>query len=289
MSEILKDVAFENGFGCMGVTSADHYKVEKELELPAPKGERKWLIAPWATRHGFENELTVSALPDGGISFSNVAKNITVYPGEGKISLFADAGAEYERPRRPEEPWIHLLLEQVLTGEQRVPFSEMASLVMELEFCVSECTPLMREEEYNPSWHAAQASWFITVENSRSTEVTPEGRPDYMWFGLSIFDNRGGGMENAHQMDYGTMKLIYSVGKDQTIGEQVAVGKTYRICYDVLPEIRKAFDLAQSEGSLPGAAFDDMVIGSMNLGWELPGTFRAKFDIGRISIRYAKK
>ena len=288
MKQILNDVKFENGFGCMGYSSADHYKVEKELSLPDPKGERSWLIAPWATRHGFEKEMSVKQLPNGGVSFQNVAKDVTVYPGQGKLSLMADAGNEYEHPRTASEPWIHLLLEQVLTGAQRVPFSKMSALVMELEFCVAECEKLMSDEEYNPNLHAAQVSWFITVENSKSTEVTPEGRPDYMWFGLPFFDNRGGGMEDAYQMDYGTRKLIYSVGKNSTLKEQVEVGKKYRVSFNVLPEIKKAFDLAQREGSLVGAKFEDMVIGSMNLGWELPGTFRAKFDIDKIGIFYSE-
>lgn len=289
MKQILDDVKFENGFGCMGVTSADHYKVEKELEIPGAKGERRWLIAPWATRHGFENEMSVHQAADGAISFFNVAKDVTVYPGKGKITLMADAGEEYERPRKADEPWIHLLLEQVLPSERKVPFSQMESCVMELEFSVSECKNLMSAEEYNPNIHAAQASWFITVENSKSTEVTPEGRPDYMWFGLPLYDNRGGGMDDAYQMDYGTMKLIYSVGKNSTLKRQVEIGKKYRIAFDVLPEIRKAFELAQQEGSLVGAKFEDMVIGSMNLGWELPGAFRAKFEIDKIGIVYSEK
>ena len=134
--------------------------------------------------------------------------------------------------------------------------------------------------------HAAQIAWFITVENPESDEITPEGRPDYMWFGLSIFDNRSDGMEDGHAPDFGTKKLIYSIGKEKTLGEPVELGKTYTIKYDILPEVKKAFEMAQGYGFLQGAEFDKMEIGSMNLGWELPGIFDVSFEIDKISIAY---
>ncbi len=287
MKEILKDAKFEKGFGAMGITSANGYEVKKVLDISG-KGEYDWLIAQWATRHSFADEMTKTE-ENGEVLFENSAKTVAVTPGKGKIRLRADAGKEYTAPRKNGEDWIHLLIEQVFYDEQRVPFSEMDELIMELKFRIAECENEMTEEEYNPSLHAAQVAWFITVENPDSNEVTPEGRPDYMWFGLSIFDNRSDGMEDNYALDFGTRKLIYSIGKEKTIGEKVEVGKTYTLRYDVLPEIRKAFNIAKENGFLDGAEFGRMQIGSMNLGWELPGTFAAELDIDSISIAYAPK
>ena len=287
MVEILNDVKFEKGFGAMGLTSADGYNVEKVLDISG-KGEYDWLLAQWATRHSFADEMTKTE-ENGEVRFENVAKTVAVKPGEGKIRLFADAGAEYAEPRKNGEAWIHLLIEQVFKDKQRVPFSKMDKLIMELKFKIAECKNEMTETEYNPSLHAAQVAWFITVENPESKEVTPEGRPDYMWFGLSVFDNRYDGMKDDYALDFGTKKLIYSIGKEKTIGEKVEVGKTYTLRYDVLPEIKKAFGIAKENGFLDGAEFDKMQIGSMNLGWELPGIFAAELDIDSISIAYEPK
>ena len=287
MVEILSDVKFEKGFGAMGLTSAEGYNVEKVLDISG-KGEYDWLLAQWATRHSFADEMTKTE-ENGEVRFENVAKTVAVKPGEGKIRLYADAGAEYAEPRKNGEAWIHLLIEQVFKDKQRVPFSKMDKLIMELKFKIAECKNEMTETEYNPSLHAAQVAWFITVENPESKEVTPEGRPDYMWFGLSVFDNRYDGMKDDYALDFGTKKLIYSIGKEKTIGEKVEVGKTYTLRYDVLPEIKKAFGIAKENGFLDGAEFDKMQIGSMNLGWELPGIFAAELDIDSISIAYEPK
>ena len=287
MVEILSDVKFEKGFGAMGLTSAEGYNVEKVLDISG-KGEYDWLLAQWATRHSFADEMTKTE-ENGEVRFENVAKTVAVKPGEGKIRLYADAGAEYAEPRKNGEAWIHLLIEQVFKDKQRVPFSKMDKLIMELKFKIAECKNEMTETEYNPSLHAAQVAWFITVENPESKEVTPEGRPDYMWFGLSVFDNRYDGMKDDYALDFGTKKLIYSIGKEKTIGEKVEVGKTYTLRYDVLPEIKKAFGIAKENGFLDGAEFDKMQIGSMNLGWELPGIFAAELDIDSISFAYEPK
>ena len=64
------------------------------------------------------------------------------------------------------------------------------------------------------------------------------------------------------------------------------VGKTYTIKYDILPEVKKALERAQGYGFLKGADFEKMEIGSMNLGWELPGIFDVSFEIDKISIAY---
>lgn len=287
MIEILNDVKFETGFGAMGVTSEYGYNVEKVLDISG-KGDYAWLLAQWATRRNFADEMC--KITDGDeIRFENTAKTVAVKAGEGKVRLIADSGKEYDFPRKNGEDWIHLLIEQVFKGKQRVPFSKMDKLILELEFKIAECKNEMSDEEYNPSLHAAQVAWFITVENPDSKEVTREGRPDYMWFGLSVFDNRFDGMKDDYALDFGTKKLIYSIGKEKTIGEKVEVGKTYTLKFDVLPEIKKAFKIAKDNGFLEGAEFDKMELGSMNLGWELPGTFAAELDIDSISIAYEPK
>ena len=285
MIEILKDSKFEKGFGAMGLTSAEGYVVRRVLDLDGGN-HYDWLLAQWATRHSFEQEMEVVKEGDW-VSFRNTAKEVKVLPGQGKIQLNAAASREYEAPRQSgSEPWVHLLIEQVFSGEQRVPFSEMEELVLELQFSVRKCENKMTAAEYNPGLHAAQIAWFITVENPESDEITPEGRPDYMWFGLSIFDNRSDGMEDGEAPDFGTQKLISSIGKAKTLGEPVEVGKTYTIKYDILPEVKKAFERAQGYGFLKGADFEKMEIGSMNLGWELPGIFDVSFEIDKISIAY---
>ncbi len=175
--EILRDTEFENGFGAMGVTSEYGYIVKRVLETEEGKENYDWLIAQWATRHSFETEMTRTEGEDAAgtpyVKFSNEAKEVIAYPGAGKLQLNAYASREYEAPRTADQAWVHLLAEQVFEGEQRVPFASMERLEMSLTFSVDRCENRMSAAEYDPSVHAAQISWYITVENSASAEVTP--------------------------------------------------------------------------------------------------------------------
>ena len=71
MIEILKDNKFEKGFGAMGLTSAEGYIVKRVLDLGGGDNY-DWLLAQWATRHSFEQEMEVEKDGDW-VSFKNVA------------------------------------------------------------------------------------------------------------------------------------------------------------------------------------------------------------------------
>lgn len=286
--EILKDVKFQNGFGCMGGKGDPFgYQIVKELKMPGnPNAEFSWRIAQWDTRHSFAKELVTEVI-DNKTIFKNPAKEVIVHD-DGTLELNAYTSNEYEAPRTGGD-WVHLLIEQVLEGGQRVRFCEMESLIMEADFEITFCDN-KTGAAYNPQLHAAQGVWYITVENELSTERTPEGRPDYFWFGLPIFDSRGGStVEDNYFPDFNTKKIIYCMGAGKFYDGDVKVGKRYNLRCDVLPVIKKAFEISKSHGFLPGAEFGHMVIGSTNFGWEIPGVFDAGIKINKISIGSEEK
>lgn len=287
--EILKDTKFENGFGVMGGVNGDRevtYDIYKELNMPNQTQKFSWRIAQWATRHALQNELDVINSNEF-ISFENISKQIIVDKKTRKLSLNAMTSNEYEKPRNASDPWVHLLIEQVFEEKQKIPFKNMKELNMSMEFSVNKCEDKMPQKNYDKNIYAAQAVWYITVENSKSKEISPEGRPDYFWFGIPVFDNRGLNKETNYHLDFNTKKLIYSMGAENFYNPySTVVGNEYKFNYNVLSEIKKAFDLAKENDFLPGAEFDDMVIGSMNAGWEIPGIFDVNLDIKKISINY---
>jgi len=282
--EILQDVNFDYEMGAKGLSSAlTAHQVFAKLDWPNAQKDYKWTIAEWASKYLFKDFKSVKE-EDGSYKFYNEAKHVRVYPGQGKIELFADTRKEYDKPRGGSDPWIHLLLEQAIPMENRVKLSTLKNLYMELEFVVNKVDKHMKDEDYDTNKHAAQVSWYLTVENCACTKLDFEGRPDYYWFGLPLFDNRFETMDAATFLDYGTQKLICSKKRGEYLEEPVQIGKTYKIKVDVLPKMKECFDKTQELGWLKGATWDDMAIGSTNIGWEIPGTFDVGFTINKISI-----
>lgn len=286
VKEILADINFQKGFGVMGACGDEFsYRIFRELKDPRnPDASFDWRIAQWASHHSLAKEYKIYETADA-VVYENISKRISCYR-TGGIQLECFTSKEYERPRKSGEAWVHLLIEQVLQGQQRVHFREMKHLYMSLDFTVTKCEQKMREEEYDPGLHAGQAVWYITIENELSEEVTPEGRPDYFWFGMPVFDSRMTANDDNYFLDKGTKKLIYCIGSNTLYGGATQTGKRYRWTYDILPAVRKAFGIARENEFLPGAEFDHMVIGSTNFGWEMPGTFDGSIRAEKISIAY---
>ena len=283
--EILKDCQFEHKIGLKGLSSAlTAHQVFDYLSWPTAKEENYWTIAEWASKYLMKDVKSVKQDGDSYVFF-NDAKHVTIYPGQGKLDLFADTRKEYAQPRGPRDPWIHLLLEQKVEMKDRVMLDTLDALYMELEFEIIKSDKYMSDKEYDPNVHASQLSWYLTIENCKDTKLDFEGRPDYLWFGLPIYDNRFT-KSNGVQifLDYGTQKLIYGKDRNDYLPENIEIGKTYRIYVDVLPEIKVAFAKAKEQGWLKGAELSDMAVGSTNIGWEIPGTFDVGFKIKKISM-----
>jgi len=55
---------------------------------------------------------------------------------------------------------------------------------------------------------------------------------------------------------------------------------------DILPYIKSAYQLAKDRNYLSNTTWDDLYIGSTNIGWELPGTYNASVKISKLNVRY---
>ncbi len=291
MKSVLADVNFSDKIGLKGIsTKVCAHQVFDHLTWNGCGDKESWTIAEWASRYLMKDGRKEKPLEGGGLCFSNAGKSVCLYPGQGKISLACDTAAEYDHARASGEDWIHLLIEQRIDGKDRVYLSEMKELFLTLDFSIDYCENCMKAEEYNPMLHAAQISWFFTVEFNRGRKFDFEGRPDYLWFGLPLFDSRYSVMAPPQPFfDKGTEKVIYSLKRGDYLQEPFEIGKKYCISLDILPGIREAFRLAKEQDWLKGAGWEDMTIGSTNLGWEVPGTFRCKATFENLSLTYTQK
>ena len=240
-----------------------------------PRGIRvlgqEWQIAQWHSRGKLE-EVT----EDG---FADAFKSVKVDKRMGAVTLCADTSADYERPRRKGEPWVHLLLEQGKFA-QAVRVAEAGEIWVEVEFELTHLREFVNPEEET---QAAQFSWFLYLKNTR--EESP-GRHDFVWFGLSLFDSRHDFTTLYAARDFAVPegKFIYQAGSESFLNEKVTPGKRVTVRRDILPDIRAAIDAAHAQGFILHSNFEDMTLDGMNIGWEIPGMFDAGMTIHRLRV-----
>lgn len=289
--EILQDTLFTKELGFKGLSTAlTAHQVFDYLSWSKSKKPYSWTIAEWHSKHLMRDEKNFVE-NENEVKYFNESKSIIIKPGKGYIEFNADTRKEYiDKPRGGSDPWVHLLLEQSIPMDKRIMLGELDNLYAELDIELSKSDKYMSDEEYDVNVHASQFSWYFTVENCKCKELDFEGRPDYLWFGLPIYDNRFQTMNKVSIfLDYGTQKLIYAKNRNDYLPETVELGKRYHICVDILPEIKIAFKKAKEQGWLKGADFSDMAIGSTNIGWEIPGTFDVTSKIYKLSLIGEKK
>ena len=164
-----------------------------------------------------------------------------------------------------------------------------------MTYKVTHCDDKMHGRVDAANLHCAQVVWYITLQN-RTEGHTEFG--EYMWFGMILYDNREEGSD---------FTLTYKVDDDSTAntgkmicqpasrdwsstGKMAKLGETINVDFDMLSIAKTAFDKAKSTyGLFSKSSWEDMYIGSMNFGIELPGTYDIGVEISNASIVYTVK
>ncbi len=251
--------------------------------LPPGASDPVWGLAQWSSRTPLE-EGDVVEVP-GGYGAANGGRSAIVRPHERYLRLELNGSLEYvERARGHGEPWSHLLAEQRLAPHPML--SDIAALPFRFLARVAKCEK-RDTEDYNPSIHAAQYQWFVTVQNLR---VDSSGYGDYYWFGIQIFDDRNSVPPASSHVDLGTSKLIYAPGGDAYASESTHGGRSVTFEGDLLPEVLVGLERAWAQGLLGGSQdLADYRLGGMNIGWEVPGVFDAAVELWDLELMAAPK
>lgn len=287
--QLLYDSAFEEGFKILGIdasldgNTAFGYIDYGQTGNPAIL----WRLAQWGTRFDLGASLESERQENGLTVYSNPGKEVAVRRGGGEIRLAVNGSNEYLSSRREGEAWPHLLIEQDLDSSLRL--NEYKKIVAEIDFEISYVENKMSAAEYDPLLHTAQFQWIFSVSNRNPS--TAGLKNDYLWFNLSYFDYREKKTETGGFFDGGkedsTAKYIFSVGSED-LGAEVKTGERYKISTDILPLIKRAFDDAQDNGAMQGTLYEELGFGTMNIGWEIPGTFDCAVTIYSISLQGEK-
>lgn len=271
--QIVKDRTFELGLLIRGHTSA----------LPAPIGniypygkysgeDPIWLVAQWGSKNIFSSPYPVTS--NDTIIYENRAKRLYFIAdenGKKKVGLEVRASKEYTAPRKEGEEWTHLLIEQGFTD--KVMLKDLSCLRYNMGARLLFCENRMNGE-FNGQLHTAQITLFITIQNSNDESLN---YVDFFWFGLPLYDYRYEEIPEYAAEDLGkedaTRKFIYTVASSQLFSKSMHSMEEIIIDKDIYPLIENAFKTAQEKGYMKNCSWDDLSITSLNVGWEVPGTF----------------
>lgn len=270
--EVILDRGFNNGIKVLGHASSDPAPIDTFFPFDASMETIHWLLPQWGTKLVMQ-DITPQLIGDT-IFYSNPAKKVSFVTNKEQtieITLQVTASSEYERPRIMSEEWPHLLLEQYFTTPLRL--IEVEQLIYQTRCKLLHCINRMGDD-YRSDLHTAQFSQYFTIQDNNKAS---ENYGDFFWFGLPLYDYRYKNTELYAALDMGkddaSNKFIYSVASGDIFERTLHDKQWVDIEKDILPFIKEAFETARKRGYLSGSKFEDLVVSTMNVGWEVPGTF----------------
>ena len=208
--------------------------------------------------------------------FEGASNYVHVDPSAGEIVLGLNASKDYDAPRQTGD-WCHLLLQNVLTNSVKV--SELSSLKFTIDLQL-QVENKMSEQEYNPSIHTAQFLAYFIVQSNATLDAG-----DYFWFGVPFYDYRYPSIDESVMIDGRSQMPIYQMSNRAIDPDGVQAGKEYQIELDLIDLFSDALLACQSqEDRFLNSTIQDFSITSMNIGWELPGTFDVSAKFSNFSL-----
>lgn len=288
--QIIDDKSFAKGFHLMGINpDLDERKIFRFLDYEKTNKEEKdptWYMAQWWTKYNFTNAR--ESYQDGMYIYENESRVVKVNPAKGYLYTELNAGVEYDTPRKHNESWPHILIEQFFSEE--VYLKDVEKIIAKLKVKIIKVENKMSDEEYDENNHTAQLCWYFTLNNN-----PPEGKEDsgiigdYLWFGIPIYDYRYPTIQKSAIIDSGfegsTNKMIYSMSNDIYLPTPLEFNKEYSIEVDIMPYIKDAYEYAQKHNALVDVKMKNLMFRYMNFGWELPGTFNVASEIKGLDVK----
>lgn len=275
-------------FACGGWQAAGLRIVSKKASFAGilPMGcehpDPIWNIACWWSRFNWirgGKADPITAQPDGSLTVENPGRSFTRSADGSEVTLRANASKEYSHTRRADEGWSHLLLEVLWDRPElgRLRLASVESLWLTMDMRMLQCEN--RTDGYDTGLHASQFVVYFNISGAGN---------DAMWLGLCNMDNRylldENRREMAFQMDPGTNTFIIAPPQEQFINGHMADGQWHSMSLDLMPVIRQAYEYGRTHGAFVESTMEDLKLNSMNLGFELPGSFDSAVRLSNMQL-----
>ncbi len=302
--QIIIDPNFSNGFNVRGLSSmTDGAKVFGKFDYGNSALEPKWTFSQWWAKESILDG-GAEKLRDGSWRYYDSTKELTVNVKAGLLKQKVVASKNYDAPRRSNEMWIHELCELTLAGnflsdrEKLADYrlADMKELWFTGRFKLTCFVDYMGEEAV-AGMHAAQYTCFINMQNLNNNPEKDAGFDTVMHFGLPIFDNRREYTSLYAAKDATSQNYIYSLASDEYMSSSFFKdGAPYgsednewiTIDVDILPYLKKAFDRAKRSKAMSETDWEELYVGALSVGWEVPGTYDVEMWVKDLAL-YAVK
>lgn len=293
--QLLLDNTFQNGFSVSPASGSrqddgwipdDRWARDVDLTYGDSNGPISWLVAQHGDIYSLNDKYNkyVGEKPtyeDGYYTFFDESKKMSVNPSAGSLYLELNASKEYVRPRKSGEQWCHLLLNQ---GFMRaVSLKEVSSVDFTIDLELKKWEDHM-DGQANRDVHACQFLMYLVIKSEAALDAN-----DFFWFGIPFFDNRyPNGLPESGLVDAGgagaTSKFIYGMPSSDYLPKGLPLGSKQSVNVDIKPYIGNALVKARSMGYFVNSELNDLTFQSMNIGFEIPGTYDCGIEISNFTL-----
>lgn len=283
--EIVRDTHFQGGFVLLDPKPG---KAVPRGELGGIEAGKRpvWKLAQWASKYPLENKPQL--LPDHAVKYANEGKTVVLAPEANDASdlcLAVNGQVEYgSHVRKFGENWVHLLVEQNIQDKR--PLDQISKMPFHFEARLNRFKRYAMPS-YSPDLHAAQFQIFFTIQNIN--KASPE-YGNYLWFGIPIYDDRNRSPEAYTAQDAGkddaTNKFIYIPARKVFASQSMLERQWIVLDKDILPLLKDGLASAWQKGYLKGSTLlSDYAVSSINMGWEITGTFDVEMQVRNFSLQ----
>lgn len=287
--ELLSDTSFLNGFT---ITPADNdpqpnnrYPLDYDLTYSDSTGDIQWLLCQHGCRYGLADKYTIDGedvLFDNGYYYiQDTAKELVIGTEDNSLTFTVNTSLEYLAPRKDKEAWPHLIIEQGLVNQ--VEIKDLDELNLKMNVTLNKSDLMMSDTEYNESLHTAQFIMYIVV---RTNSALDSG--EFIWFGIPVYDARYNYIAENGMIDAGTSgntgMFIYHSPSNEYLPNSLPIGIEQQIDFDLIPYLSRALALAKQQDKFLNSTIEDLYLTSMNIGWEIPGTYDVSITISDFSL-----
>ncbi len=218
---------------------------------------------------------------NGYYRYFDESKEIAINPDTGHLYMELNTSKEYVRPRKQSEAWPHILFNQGFDRAVRLQDVESVDFTMDIELKKFEDH---MNGEADPSLHATQFLMYIVIKSEQALDSN-----SFFWFGIPFFDNRyPNGLDEHGMIDAGgagaTSKFIYGMPSYDYLPNGVKLNQKESINIDIKPYIGRALLMARDLGHFTNSTIDDLTFQSMNIGFEIPGTYDCGIEISNFAL-----
>ena len=294
--QLIKDNTFQQGFLVNpangfrqddGWTPDNRWPMDVELEYgDQGNGSISWIVSQHGDVYSLNdkyNEYTgiEPEYEDGYYTYYDESKQMSINPDTGHLYLELNASKEYARPRKQFEAWPHLLLNQGFDRAIRVQDVESVDFTIDIELKKFEDH---MDGQADSSLHAVQFLMYIVVKSEQAADAS-----SFFWFGIPFFDNRmPNGTDESGLIDAGsagaTSKFIYGMPSYDYLPNGLPLNEKQSVNVDIKPYLGRALIMARELGHFTNSTIDDLTFQSMNIGFEIPGTYDCGIEISNFSL-----